>query len=364
MKDGEEQFDLRAGFDDWLVVQRDLAEAMYEGNPSDPGPTLAEGYQHLIRLMSSASLMYMEMDDPVNPRFYRDTDDIRKLTLDNPDSYYLRARVSPDRAYRISGNLGNSIYNSFSVETAHIAASSHVVLVQTELEEFADDDGNFEIWLGGDARDQNWIPLDADAHTVFVRQTFKSMDGRRPTECHIDRIGEGSAPQPDAAQTARRMRECAAFARWWCGRAYAIGKAYMEIPNQFRGVGRKARDPGGDRSIDYMGGSWRLADDEAMVITIKATSTYLYWGFHLANQWAETLDYRYHKIGLNNFQAVSNTDGSWTIILSNRDPGVPNWISTQGRAEGIMTMRWLKAAVEPPYPDVAVVKVATLSAAS
>ncbi len=31
-------------------------------------------------------------------------------------------------------------------------------------------------------------------------------------------------------------------------------------------------------------------------------------------------------------------DGSWTIVLSRRDPGVPNWVSTADRRRGLVWM--------------------------
>ncbi|TDI97969.1 MAG: hypothetical protein E2O73_10370 [Deltaproteobacteria bacterium] len=31
-------------------------------------------------------------------------------------------------------------------------------------------------------------------------------------------------------------------------------------------------------------------------------------------------------------------DGSWTIVLSRRDPGVPNWVSTADRRRGLIQM--------------------------
>ena len=35
-------------------------------------------------------------------------------------------------------------------------------------------------------------------------------------------------------------------------------------------------------------------------------------------------------------------DGSWTIVLSRRDPGVPNWVSTADRRRGLI---WISVSV-------------------
>ena len=33
-------------------------------------------------------------------------------------------------------------------------------------------------------------------------------------------------------------------------------------------------------------------------------------------------------------------DGSWTIVVADRDPGHPNWVSTAGHPSGLLWFRW------------------------
>ena len=51
-------------------------------------------------------------------------------------------------------------------------------------------------------------------------------------------------------------------------------------------------------------------------------------------------------------------DGSWTLVVSPRDPGHPNWISTAGRRRGLLWFRWFLAAELPKPLEVAVVPLA------
>lgn len=345
--------ELAEAYDQWLEVQRDLAAAMCGHEPRDQPGIWAEGYQHLIRLMASASLMYVEMDDPLNPCFYRDTDELRKLTLDNPDNHYLRARVSAGHAYRLSGRLGNSIYHGLTIERSHIAPGGHAVLAQVELEEFVHDaDRRFELWLGGEPRASHWLALPPDTHSIFLRQTFADPARRELAELRIERLGMPEYRPASVAVQARRIREAAAFARWWGERALAIGRGFSGIRNALHTRGRAHRDPGGDRSIDYFGGGWELEPDDALVVSIRANSPFRYWGFQLANYWAESLDYRFLNVSLNSQQAITNTDGSWTVVLAHEDPGVPNWLTVAGHRQGVMALRWLKARDEPASPEV------------
>lgn len=343
--------ELQDAYQQWLDVQRELAETMCTHEPLDQPGIWAEGYQHLIRLMASASLMYLEMDDPLNPCLYRDTDELRKLTLDNPDNHYLRARVSANHAYHLCGRLGNSLYHGLTIECSHLSPGGHAVLEQVELEDFLlDASGRFEVWLGGEPQPSRWLPLPEAAHSIFLRQTFADFDGREPAQVQLRRLGAPEYRIATAQVQARRIREAAAFAKWWGGRAFAIGRGFAGLKNRLHTRGRQHRDPGGDRLIDYFGGGWELEADEALMITIRAASAFGYWGFQLANYWAESLDYRFLNVSTNSHRAAANADGSWTLVLAHEDPGVPNWLTVAGHRQGVMALRWLKAIDEPSSP--------------
>lgn len=353
MVDASETSELQRAYQQWLDVQRDLAEVMRRHEPLDQPGIWAEGYQHLIRLMASASLMYLEMDDPLNPCLYRDTDELRKLTLDNPDNHYLRGRISADHTYHLSGRLGNSLYHGLTIESSHLAPRGHVVLEQVELEDFRlDAAGCFELWLGGEPRPSHWLALSPETHSFFLRQTFAAPEGRELAQVRIRRLGTPEYRAANARTQARRIREAAAFAKWWGERALAISRGFSGLRNALHTRGRRNRDPGGDRLIDYFGGGWELEPDEALLVTIRAASDFRYWGFQLANYWAESLDYRFLNVSINSHQAVANPDGSWTVVLAHEDPGVPNWLTVAGHRQGVMALRWLKAFEEPVTPAV------------
>jgi hypothetical protein len=75
-------------------------------------------------------------------------------------------------------------------------------------------------------------------------------------------------------------------------------------------------------------------------------------------------DYRYWQVHTNQKRAISRPDGSVRMVVSHRDPGLPdlNWLDTAGHAEGVWTVRWLEAASHP-LPRVRVVRFADLGGA-
>ena len=56
----------------------------------------------------------------------------------------------------------------------------------------------------------------------------------------------------------------------------------------------------------------------------------------------ESLDYRYHNICINKHSATYEPDGSVRVVVSHRDPGLPNWIETADHREGTMCWRWYR----------------------
>jgi hypothetical protein len=100
-----------------------------------------------------------------------------------------------------------------------------------------------------------------------------------------------------------------------------------------------------------------LAADEALVVEAKPPPCD-YWMFCLHNHWLESLDYRYHRIHLNNATAKLERDGAVRVVVAHRDPGVANWLDTAGHRRGTIGVRWVGPNVTDVVPNA---RVATLS---
>ena len=44
--------------------------------------------------------------------------------------------------------------------------------------------------------------------------------------------------------------------------------------------------------------------------------------------------------------AATDIDGQWLVVAAT-DPGIPNWLDTEGRAEGLVSYRWAWAETAP-----------------
>ena len=74
----------------------------------------------------------------------------------------------------------------------------------------------------------------------------------------------------------------------------------------------------------------------------------------------QTLEYQFRCSSLNTEQMVFELDGSYRIVISARDPGVPNWLDTGGHRVGTIFWRYLLPESDPVIAECEVVPVDTL----
>jgi len=100
------------------------------------------------------------------------------------------------------------------------------------------------------------------------------------------------------------------------------------------------------------------------VVTIDPLSA-AYFGFQLNDDWMTPPDYINHLAGVSRAQAKPNSDGTYTYVISVRDPGVWNWVDPVGLHEGGYVLRWQrmgdpKAPVDKAVRQTDLVKLADL----
>jgi hypothetical protein len=109
----------------------------------------------------------------------------------------------------------------------------------------------------------------------------------------------------------------------------------------------------------YAMGEFRLEPDQALVIEGHSPPC-TYWGVQLWNRFMQSLDHRYHRVSVNDRQAVLEPDGGFRVVVAHRDPGVPNWLDPAGHGGGLVFCRWLQADALPEQPRSTVLPIAAL----
>ena len=197
---------------------------------------------------------------------------------------------------------------------------------------------------------------------LIVRQTFLDRRAERRAELTIVRHPTAAPPKPlDPATVATRLTNAARFvegtARVFADWARDFAREPNALPRQDQARYLAA---GGDPSIHYTHGYYRLGPDDALVVTLPRIPRCESWNLQINNHWMESIDYRYFRAHVNKHTASYAPDGSCTVVIARRDPGRPNWLDTAGHAEGTMCLRWI-GADEIVDPDVRLVPLASLT---
>jgi hypothetical protein len=325
--------------------------------------TRVEGYRYLTRLLRLGLEKYIEFGDPDFPEFYSLSHETAKIGNDNPDNFYLNCAVDGGRDYRITGNRGTVAYLSIETKAGSFAGggdmapTGHVDVDQLAVAE----NGDFELIVSAREHPGNWLPMTPDSDNILVRQTFR----RRATEqraalriqCLNPRGTAGLDPAgfaTDLAAVVPFVEGTASLFRHWMA---AFAGHVNQLPPNDQQMCLRA---GGDPAIYYHNSRWELGPEQALLIEFTPPEVCRAWNFQLSNYWMESLDYRYHRICVNNHSAIPEADGTVRILVSHRDPGelrrasddahrrFPNCLSTAGHSNGAMLLRYVGATDHPP----------------
>ncbi|MCX6245216.1 MAG: hypothetical protein NTU98_10985 [Bacteroidetes bacterium] len=338
---------------------------MYPGAPADAFQQ-AEGLRYLTRLTRAGLEAFVEYNDPSFPVLRRMVHETVKMGADNPDNHYFNAQISGNYEYRIYGKRNTIHYIGFFTQNGNYGTTGGLEpcgkLEDTDLELMPD--GSFEIILSKTKKGKNWLRIEDETGLVMVRQTFYDHTTEIPAEIYIENLDGRKAPDPITPEMIDEGLKTASlfiagapllFSRW----ANGFQKHTNQLPLFDPDTSNKA---GGDPAIIYYHSHWKLAQEEVLVIDVKAPACDS-WNFQLNNYWMESLDYRYFNVCINKASAKYNPDGSIRLVVAHSDPCLPNWIDTCHHAEGTMCWRWyrLKPEAEPIQPECRVVKIADLA---
>src|SRR5271169_4867776 len=362
------------------MLTRAFAEALAEAEKIIAGAPhiaceqdLAEGYDYLAgSIQASLRLAWAYQRD--FPYFVQSTGPYTKMGLDNPDTLYLHSYLRDDAEYVVTGRRGTTADLSFQV----LKGDYSPVEVPDSLSAFDDRaidiaaDGSFELRFGPAPNGQagrNYFTLGAGSSMLLVREVYSDWGSERRGTISIRRDDRdprsGWAPPPaDTPALAKRyavagkillsrLRTFLAFPEWF----------YLNEPVNTMTPPRAT--PGGLASQFSSAGLFDLAEDQAMIVTVPAAgaATAPYQGIQLGSMWYVSLDYISHQTSLTADQARIDPDGRMRFVISERDPGVANWLERTGHSRGYVQLRWQRLTRDLTLqdgPQVAVVPLADL----
>ncbi len=320
----------------------------------------SEGFRSLTRLLSYAMQMEIECADPAFPQLFHHEQPHNQWGGPNPDNGYLRASIHPDHAYRVWGTLAGVRQMILSLHEGDMQLGQFGVYSEQTLSDWElGPNGELEVFVSKEKPEYatNWMPLHEDARIFSARIYVSDWENDACPTLHIERLGaEGlAAPPLEPAALASALERSVNWveksAEFW--NRYT-GSAWARATPNALDPARSA--PGGADHILYGNCCWELAEDEALVVNCEAPEAE-YYNFCIHTLGGlESGDFANRQVSLSDQQLHVDDDGCIRLVLSARDPGVPNWIDNEGRERGMLVYRFVWATTNPK-PEGRVVKV-------
>jgi hypothetical protein len=358
-----------------------------------------------------AAAINAQNTDPTNPKvteylvpphtWYGQEVTGSRVVFDNPDTLYrtIPVRVSTDPAipstYVIRGQFFGPTTAwptdvNFSVNTQY----GQTIANLSEEDLTVNADGTFDIYVGeGPNPDTvshpNYLTLTVPPEVVappvapgqparpapavnqiLIRDTFGDWNSETPMALSVQRLSglpaATTTPPSDAQLVAATV---GVLSQGSASYINFITRATATPANTFAPVTVGGGGGGTLTTQLQTYGNFKLADDDALIITITPNRAG-YFSVPVTSDWTITdvnpnvaADYGAIQISLNNKQAIANSDGTYTFVVSPTDPGVANWVSTGGLNQGTINLRFQDLdpsnSTNPTYTS-AVVKVSDL----
>lgn len=287
----------------------------------------------------------------------------------NADTVYRAAKLTPGGTYRLRGRAG-SIRMAVIAEsgprppqppgqTMPVVGPPRPVHDLNKLK--VDAQGNYDVvlsptkpagWKG------DWWELNPTTNNLLMRLVGSAWGKEREPTVSIERLDVApQRPRPSAATLEANLRalpQAVEFSTLMFG-DHVDALRRDGFVNKFKIF--DLSQSGGLKGQFYYEGVYDLADDEALIVEAKAPTQCLYRSLILTNELYETTDWYNNHSSLNDAQAPVDKDGVLRIVVSAKDPGVPNWLDTAGHPTGIVQGRWTECNAQP-IPEVKKVKVA------
>lgn len=363
----------------------------------------ADGFRYLASLVAAGYELEMEAnrEHPVLARMFTP---LRSFVGDGPDTLYHEAKLDESYDYVFTIERGEDLFFSIVVyasdDEGMRSMASFLIDKDIEFDESADaPTATIHISAVRPDGAKNWLELKGGDPFIMTRQYFAepvvevdkgkyraaTMDvrcmgdvsapaqyGEADLEVGLDRIVSFLADTVDAGLgvSAITGMSTIAYDEDDNSTPTRIGEDGTLVVDEERNdeytpdemfemidprvVANNLPGPG----IGYAGVSYKLADDEVIVVSGKDVPC-RYWSCQVFDHYLRAGDYRHHPVAINNRQTQIDEDGSFRIYASRENPGVKNWICTEGHRRGQVVLRTLLAETDLD-PEMSVIKLAEI----
>lgn len=255
---------------------------------------------------------------------------------DNPDNNYSFVPISGYASYELWGKCLNADIDAPIQLVANTPMTTTLALLSWDDVKL-NEDGTFVVTIGPEPANgrANHIQSTIDAKYLLMRDS-RSDWRQYPNAYRIRRIDPPAAPPMTFGQirdrAANMMLEDVGANYWWM-RLWSQLEANV-CPQPISTV-----NIGGMPGQRILQARLDLREDEAYVMTIHHHDA-RYRGFLLFHPFARVLDCWSSTCSFNNSQSIANDNETTTFVISKNDPGVYNWLDTNGLLKPFLIHRW------------------------
>lgn len=315
--------------------------------PNDE-PDRPEGIEHLADQVACWLGWVVGHCDTTAPFFHRSNDLVTQWGGPNQDNAYRHARIDPKRRYRIRGHMRSCEDFVITLRVGFMHMEHWGTKASVTASERGFRRGElFEILLGGDGSDPEWLPIPEEVTTVSVREYYFDWQPAEPAMFTIECLDDIPPPPRRPAETvaanlAHAIDQIESSVGYW--NDYLREHRAKGVDNTFALPQKLAK---GLSVARYAFCFWKLAPGEALLIESDVPDA-RYWGMQLATMgWFEPVDPVHRISSINHQQAHIDPDGRVRFAVAHEDPGIPNWLDCGGHDVGLLTFRWFWPKSDP-----------------
>ncbi len=309
----------------------------------------AEGYRHLANQLACWLSFAVGYTDAQRPMLFRSSDPTYQWGGPNADQVARRAPITGDGTYRLLGHMGACEEFILQIKTGARQSGGADVALEVPASRLGLGPGDeIDVTLSREEQPGRWLPLHPDASFLHIRDYYFAWQPREPATFVLERTDLPTQPPPRftvadlSALLDGAAHEIEHSIHFW--NRYQINLRARHGVNAFSEPAGVAR---GVQDVLYSHAFVALSAERAMIASFDAEPDES-WDVQLySRHWYEALEFRYCSTTTNHRLAARDADGRIHVVIAAADPGWPNWLDTQGRAEVLATIRWWHPRTTP-----------------
>jgi hypothetical protein len=363
------------------LLQDPRVKAACEGVREHWQAAITPSDEHMLRFPDAVEqaffsfVMHATNDDPLYPRVHAmgrlahrlDEYDIpaTKSAHPNPDYIYRFVPIDGVSSYVVNGQISNGSPEAFEFAMLTDAQAYQKNMSLSHLA--IADDGSFTITVDPNpaAGRPNHFQTNADSFQLLIRDVISDAATQSPIALSVTRVG--APPDRDRLGFEDYVTRAGQHVRKQIDDLIYVTKNFSGAPqpNIFAEPEVKKRTMFSAAQA-YSAGNFKIADDEALLITLTLGSA-SYAVVPVSDNWGGVGNILQKPVAIGTGRAVPNPDGSFTFVLAHHDPAIANWVDPDGLHAGNMFIRWIgfadQAAAEQPSLSVRHMRLSEIEAA-